>query len=441
MGLFLIAMSRIEQLYKWYNQYPVISTDSREIKPDSLFFALKGESFDGNKYAAAALEKGAVLAIVDDPAVAVDHHYFLVDDVLTTLQNLARFHRAHFTCPVIGITGTNGKTTTKELVNTVLSSHYRTHATKGNLNNHIGVPLTLLAARVAEVELLIIEMGASHQGEIAFLCSIANPTHGLITNVGKAHLEGFGGEEGVIKGKTELYRHLKATKGQAFVCTRQSVLFQLASELNPVTYGESLDANYSGTIVSSDPFLIVDWNEGDGCQQPQSIHTHLVGGYNIDNVMAAICVGSFFKVPSTKIIAALESYIPSNNRSQVKQTKHNKLFLDAYNANPSSMAAALENFASLDAYPKVVILGDMFELGDESKEEHQQIVILLLKLNFKDVLLIGPKFSEVSEKVSFKRFLSTEEALEWITSNPFDGKFILVKGSRGMKLETLLPAL
>ena len=258
-----------------------------------MFFALKGESFDGNKYAAAAIEKGAILAVVDDPAVAIDDRYFLVDDVLTTLQNLARYHRAQFTCPVIGITGTNGKTTTKELVNTVLSSHYCTHATKGNLNNHIGVPLTILSARVSEVELLIIEMGANHQGEIAFLCTIANPTHGLITNVGKAHLEGFGGEEGVIKGKTELYRYLKTVYGQAFVCTRQPVLLELASELNPVTYGESLDANYSGTIVSSDPFLFVDWNN-DSFEQPKTIHTHLVGSYNLDNVMAAICVGSFF---------------------------------------------------------------------------------------------------------------------------------------------------
>ena len=382
-------MSRIEKLYKWFTQYPVISTDSRDIKPDSLFFALKGESFDGNKYATAALEKGAVLAVVDDPAVAIDNHYFLVDDVLTTLQDLARYHRAQFTCPVIGVTGTNGKTTTKELINAVLQSHYRTHATKGNLNNHIGVPLTLLSARVSEVDILIIEMGANHQGEIAFLCSIANPTCGLITNVGKAHLEGFGGEEGVIKGKTELYRHLKTVNGKAFVCTRQPILSELSADLDQLTYGESDGANYTGAIVSSDPFLIVNWNVD---QTEQIIHTHLVGGYNIDNVMAAICVGSSFNVPVSKIVEALESYIPSNNRSQVMQTAQNRLFLDAYNANPSSMAAALNNFALLDAYPKTVIIGDMFELGDESKDEHQQIVILLLKLNFKDVMLIGPRF-------------------------------------------------
>ncbi len=433
-------MDRIEELYNWFKQYPLISTDSREIKHDSLFFALKGESFDGNKYAAAALETGAVLAVVDDPTVAVDHRYFLVEDVLTTLQNLARYHRTQFTCPVIGITGTNGKTTTKELVNAVLSSHYRTHATQGNLNNHIGVPLTLLSAMVAEVDLLIVEMGANHQGEIAFLCGIANPTHGLITNVGKAHLEGFGGEKGVIKGKTELYRHLKAVNGKAFVCIRQPVLLQLASELDPVTYGESNDANFSGTTVSSDPFLIVDWKR-EGGRQPELIHTHLVGSYNIDNVMAAISVGSFFEVPADKIVAAIESYVPSNNRSQVKQTDHNKLFLDAYNANPSSMAVALENFASMDVHPKVVILGDMFELGDESKAEHQQIVIQLLKHNFKDVILIGPKFSEVSATTTFRRFVSTKEALSWMTLYPFDGKCILIKGSRGMKLESLLPVL
>ena len=431
-------MSRIEKLYKWFTQYPVISTDSRDIKPDSLFFALKGESFDGNKYATAALEKGAVLAVVDDPAVAIDNHYFLVDDVLTTLQDLARYHRAQFTCPVIGVTGTNGKTTTKELINAVLQSHYRTHATKGNLNNHIGVPLTLLSARVSEVDILIIEMGANHQGEIAFLCSIANPTCGLITNVGKAHLEGFGGEEGVIKGKTELYRHLKTVNGKAFVCTRQPILSELSADLDQLTYGESDGANYTGAIVSSDPFLIVNWNVD---QTEQIIHTHLVGGYNIDNVMAAICVGSSFNVPVSKIVEALESYIPSNNRSQVMQTAQNRLFLDAYNANPSSMAAALNNFALLDAYPKTVIIGDMFELGDESKDEHQQIVILLLKLNFKDVMLIGPRFSEVSATTSFKRFSTTQEALQWITENPFKGRSILVKGSRGMKLETLLPAL
>jgi UDP-N-acetylmuramoyl-tripeptide--D-alanyl-D-alanine ligase len=399
---------------------------------------LKGDAFDGNKYAEAALTKGAVLAVVDDPSVATDDHYFLVEDVLTTLQDLARFHRSHFTCPVIGITGTNGKTTTKELINAVLGSHYRTHATKGNLNNHIGVPLTLLSARVSDVDMLIVEMGANHQGEIAFLCSIANPTHGLITNVGKAHLEGFGGVEGVIKGKTELYRYLKSINGKAFVCTRQPVLSQLSAELEPLTYGESKESSYSGTIVSSDPFLIVNWHEDE---LDHLIHTHLVGGYNIDNVMAAICVGSFFNVSSTKIIDAIESYIPSNNRSQVMQTGNNQLVLDAYNANPSSMAAALENFALMDAFPKVVILGDMFELGEESRDEHQQIVILLLKHNFKDVLLIGPKFFEVSEKTSFKRFLTIPEALQWIILNPFKGRSILVKGSRGMKMETLLPVL
>jgi UDP-N-acetylmuramoyl-tripeptide--D-alanyl-D-alanine ligase len=433
-----MAMTRSEQLYEHFLRHPVICTDSRAASADSLFFALKGDSFNGNTYACSALNSGAVLAVVDQAEVATDDRFFLVDDVLNTLQELAKIHRAHFTGTVIGITGTNGKTTTKELMNAVLSARYQTQATKGNLNNHIGVPLTILSTEVSKTEMLIIEMGANHPGEIAFLCDIVNPNYGLITNVGKAHLEGFGSFEGIVKTKIALYNYLKSVKGQAFVCSDQPVLLPYASELNHLTYGKNDDDYCRGEVLSSDPFLIIKWLD-DG--EEHTIHTNLVGVYNFDNVMAAICVGKFFDIPAKKIIAEIERYMSSNNRSQVLQAGTNLLILDAYNANPSSMKVSIENFAGMNTLRKIVILGDMFELGNESRTEHESILELLKKFSFTDVMLIGPRFNEVSTGSGFRCFSSTDEAHDWLKANPITHATVLVKGSRGMKLETLLPVL
>ena len=431
-------MTRTEQLYEHYLRHPIICTDSRSVTADSLFFALKGDSFNGNTYAGGALNSGAVLAVVDEAEVAIDDRFFLVDDVLTTLQELAQLHRALFKGTVIGITGTNGKTTTKELMNTVLSACYQTQATKGNFNNHIGVPLTILSTDLSTTEFLIIEMGANHPGEIGFLCDIVKPDCGLITNIGKAHLEGFGSFEAIIKTKTALYDSLKSIEGQAFVSSSQPILMPYASKLNHLTYGNEVDDYCRGEVMSSDPFLIVKWYD-DG--KEHLIHSNLVGTYNFDNVMAAICVGKFFNVPTEKVIAKIESYMPSNNRSQVMQLGSNQLILDAYNANPSSMKMAIENFAGLNAFKKIVILGDMFELGDESRTEHEAILELLKKYKFSDVLLIGPRFSEVTYGTDFRCFSSTQEAHDWLVVHPITHASVLVKGSRGMKLETLLPVL
>jgi len=404
----------------------------------SIFFALKGDSFNGNTFANGALNSGAAFAVVDEPGVVTDERFFLVEDVLLSLQELAQIHRSHFKCPVIGITGTNGKTTTKELINSVLSVCGKTHATQGNFNNHIGVPLTLLSADITTTEFLIIEMGANHPGEIAFLCDIAKPDYGLITNVGKAHLEGFGSFEGVIKTKTELYDYLKSVEGKVFVCSRQHILMQHVAELNHITYGNTVDDYCFGEVISSDPLLILKWYDNS---EEHLIYTKLVGAYNFDNVMAALCLGKYFSVPVDKVIKAIESYEPSNNRSQVMQSASNQLILDAYNANPSSMRMAIENFASMNSFPKIVILGDMFELGAESRTEHEAILTLLKDFNFSDVLLIGPRFFEVSSDSDFHCFNSTIEAHDWLKNHPISNASILVKGSRGMKLEMLIPVL
>ena len=431
-------MERTKKLYEHYLSNPVICTDSRAVTAGSIFFALKGDSFNGNIYAKGALKSGAVLAVVDEPGLVSDERFFLVDDVLTTLQELAQFHRSHFQGPVIGITGTNGKTTTKELINAVLSESYRTHATQGNLNNHIGVPLTILSADLAATDIMIIEMGANHPGEIAFLCNIARPDFGLITNVGKAHLEGFGSLEGVIKTKTELYAFLKNKDGKAFVCSGQQALMQNAAILDHLSYGKEPVDYCMGEMVSSDPFLKVKWYEKN---KEQLIQTNLVGAYNVDNVLAAVCVGMFFEVAPEKVVAAIEKYTPSNNRSQVLQSASNQLILDAYNANPSSMRVALENFALMNTFPKVVILGDMFELGAESRTEHEAILTLLKAFSFSEVLLIGPRFGEVASDSGFRCFETTDNAYEWLVANSITNANILIKGSRGMKLEKLIPAL
>ena len=431
-------MTRTEELYEHYLDHPLICTDSRAVSAGCIFFALKGDSFNGNIYAEGALNSGAILAVVDEPGVATDDRFFLVDDVLTALQELARLHRSHFTGPIIGITGTNGKTTTKELINVVLSSSFTTHATKGNLNNHIGVPLTILSADLASTSIWIIEMGANHPGEIAFLCNIARPDYGLITNVGKAHLEGFGSLEGVIKTKTELYEFLKSSEGNAFVCSSQTALMQHVAEVNHLSYGKEVGDYCMGEMVSSDPFLIVKWYDNE---KELLIPTNLVGGYNVDNVLAAVCLGRYFGVTAEKVVSAIANYVPTNNRSQVLQSATNQIILDAYNANPSSMRVALENFALMNTFPKIAILGDMFELGEESRVEHEAILTLVKDFDFTDVLLIGSRFCEIAADKGFRYFQSTNDAYDWLVAHPIRNASILVKGSRGMKLETLLPAL
>jgi len=425
----------VDKLYLYYLEHPLVVTDSRKVTDGCLFFALKGDNFDGNRFASDALYQGAAYAVIDNPGFAT-RNTLLVEDVLTSLQQLARMHRASMHIPVIGITGTNGKTTTKELVHKVLSSHFRAHATSGNFNNHIGVPLTILSTP-ADAELAIIEMGANHPGEIGFLSSIANPTHGMITNIGKAHLEGFGGYEGVIRTKSELYQWLRSNKGLAFVNGDNPLLMNLSAEQERLLYGTGKDHYLMGRPLESGPFLKL---EVELSGQLVPVTTQLVGSYNFENVLAAICAGSYFGVPDRVIIEALESYTPSNNRSQAVTTKNNQVIMDAYNANPSSMQAALENLARMAASPRMALLGDMLELGKESEEEHHRIVRLLEQLNFDRVILVGPEFTRV-EGNSFPVFDDATSALQHLRQQPVSGYTILLKGSRGIRMEQLMEAL
>ena len=425
-------MSKISELYSKYLASSGVTTDSRHIKEGSIFFALKGENFDGNQYAAEALKKGAILAVVDDHAYVIGEGYLEVDNALTTLQDLAVYHRGKLDIPIIGLTGTNGKTTTKELIREVLSRKYKVHATPGNLNNHIGVPLSILGI-VKDTEMAVIEMGANHMGEIAALCSIARPSHGLITNIGKAHLEGFGSYEGVIKAKTELYRFLHETGGKAFVHYDDPLLMELSAELSRKTYGKSQKADLSGQISHSVPFLEIGLGE-------QRIKTHLYGDYNFENVMAAICIGKYFNVENQAISEAISSYIPANNRSQVVISGTNTIFLDAYNANPSSMLAAIRQFQKQGAEKKVLILGDMLELGHQSREEHMKIMMEIAH-KFSLVILVGPEFLAARKEGFNTVFKDTGEAAAWIKEHPLNDAHILVKGSRGIALEKLLDLL
>jgi len=422
----------ISELYQRYQQFPVVCTDSRKCLPDSLFFALKGDTFNGNLFAEKALHSGCVYAVVDNPAVKKDDRFILVEDVLQTLQQLAAYHRQILKTPVIGITGSNGKTTTKELMAAVLSTKYNLLYTKGNLNNHIGVPLTLLRLK-PEHELAIIEMGANRPGDINELVKIAQPDYGLITNVGYAHLEGFGSFEGVIRTKGELYDYLRQTGGKIFIDSENSYLQSIAVGLEQITYGKNKDVFVSGNVVSSNPFLCYEW-ETAGVQY--SVSTNLVGDYNLLNVLAAIAVGVYFKVSAPDINHAIRAYIPTNNRSQWEKTLHNELIIDAYNANPSSMKAALENFASLAVSPKAVILGDMLELGSESLKLHTEIVENLGLFGFKKVLLCGEQFS-MADSV-YPCFPTRESLSRYLSANPLHGYHILLKGSHGIHLEKII---
>jgi UDP-N-acetylmuramoyl-tripeptide--D-alanyl-D-alanine ligase len=423
----------IEQLYQLYKQHPSVETDNRKIKAGDLFFALKGERFDGNQFAKSALEAGAAYAVVDDPQIVVSDRYILVHEVLSCLQELAKYHRERFQVPFLGITGSNGKTTTKELVHAVLSSQYITYTTQGNLNNHIGIPLTLLRVK-PDAEFAIIEMGANHQKEIESYCKYAQPSHGIITNCGKAHLEGFGGVEGVKKGKGELYDYLRATNGTAFVMWDYDYLRSMSHDIPQIiTYGTQ-NAEILGEVVNTDaPFLQV---KAQVKGEIVEIQTQLVGDYNLPNVLVALAVGQHFNVPMKKMKAAIESYHPENSRSQLMSWRDNHVILDAYNANPTSMRAAIENFSRIPATRKVLLLGSMAELGEDSLTEHQQMVALLQEKNFDDVVLVGAEFAKTSHP--FVQFPGSAEAALWLASKNFAGAHILVKGSRSMQMEKVL---
>ncbi len=423
---------QIAELYEIYEQYPSVETDTRKIEQDSLFFALKGANFNGNAFALQALEKGAAYAIVDEPIDPSNDRLILVADVLTCLQELAQFHREQFQIPFIAITGSNGKTTTKELVSAVLSSHLKTATTEGNLNNHIGIPLTILKIK-KDAEIAVIEMGANHQKEIASYCLYTQPTHGIITNCGKAHLEGFGSEEGVRIGKGELFDYLSAQNGTAFVLTDTPYLIDMSKAIQKrFAYGSKV-GNLVGAVAASEPFLSVAISKGI---DPITIHTQLVGDYNLPNVLCALAVGLYFQIPDNKMVEAIENYSPSNSRSQLLQVGTNHFILDAYNANPSSMQLAIENFAKLSVPNKVLMLGAMKELGTNSVEEHQTIANLIEKYSFKNVVLVGGDFEKITHP--FIYLPNANAAKEWLQAKGFTDTYILVKGSRGIQMEKIL---
>lgn len=433
-------MSNIDSLYTRYLKNPIICTDTRAIQQHCLFFALKGEKFDANTFAANALEAGAAYAIIDNADYAINDRCILVEDVLTTLQDLARHHRNQLSIPVIGLTGSNGKTTTKELINAVLRTKYKTHATRGNLNNHIGVPLTILSIG-AEVEIAIIEMGANHKKEIEFLCTIAQPTHGLITNIGHAHLEGFGGFEGVKTGKSELYKWLANAKGYTFIYKDNAILMELVQStgLNEVVfYGTDLMNPISGNLEKSDPYLQITWNKAG---KQYHTRTNLTGTYNFENILGAICIGDFFGVSPLEINQGLMNYQPNNNRSQLTITTYNQVICDFYNANPSSMEAALKNLKALSAEKKVAIIADMFEMGEASAEQHRKIAELANRMNLDQVILIGKDFYANKSGLTGTFFEDTVAAKTYLEQHPVKDSLVLLKGSRGMALEQLLPLL
>ena len=421
----------LEALYQTYLQYPSVQTDTRKIKEGDLFFALKGLNFNGNEFASKAIDLGAAYAVIDDPSFTIPGKTLLVDDTLQALQLLAKHHRLQFTIPFIAITGSNGKTTTKELIHSVLSSQFKTYTTDGNLNNHIGIPLTLLKIK-PDAEFAVIEMGANHLLEIASYCQIVKPTYGLITNCGKAHLEGFGSEEGVRKGKGELYDFLRQYNGGAFVMWDYPYLQEMSKGIQTIyKYGEK-NADVTGIVGNNNSFLNVVFSNGfDG-----TIKTNLVGSYNLPNVLAAVAVGKFFKITEGKIKEAIEAFSPSNSRSQLMQKGTNKIILDAYNANPTSMQFAIENFSKYKDENKILVLGSMAELGTESLKEHGNIVTLINKYRWKNVLLVGDEFSCLNHP--FKQFPSSAKVGEWLKEEKIKNSFLLIKGSRAAQMEKVL---
>lgn len=431
----------VEKLYNSFLDSSGVTTDSRVVTPGMIFFALRGDKFDGHSYIDQALSRGCSLAVIDDDNYSIPGKTVLVSNVLISLQLLARYHRQHFNIPVIAITGSNGKTTTKELIREVLASKYTTLATQGNLNNHIGVPLTLLGLNSAH-QIAVIEMGANHIGEIKALCEIAMPTHGLITNIGSAHLEGFGSFKGVKKAKSELFVYLKKTGGVTFLNSDRQVLKELSEQLdlNCISYGTGDGLFVAGKMLDSKPDVKLKVKIRE-LKRAIFIKTRFIGAYNFENIMAAICTGIYLGVSPRQVKAAIENYTPSSNRSQIFETPHNKLLLDAYNANPDSMQAALINFYSMPGNNKSVILGDMLELGDYAEEEHEKIIILLKKLQYKEVFLVGKNFYNIPGSPDYLRFGNVEKLIVWLTNNPLRDRFILLKASRGIKLEKCVTTL
>jgi UDP-N-acetylmuramoyl-tripeptide--D-alanyl-D-alanine ligase len=419
-------------LYQLYLKSGKVSTDTRQITPGSIFFALKGPSFNANAFAEEALLKGASYAVIDEKEFAKGDRTILVEDSLTALQDLARHHRAQLKIAVIGLTGSNGKTTSKELLNAVLSKKFKTLATKGNLNNHIGVPLTILSID-SSVELAIIEMGANHVGEIALLSSIANPTHGFITNIGKAHIGTFGGFENIIRGKSELYQHLIQTNGTVFINSQNEILKNMAKRFkNPLFYPAKGDY-YNCELVSADPFLKIKTEEG------AEVTTQIIGSYNFENIATALCIGKFFGVDAKQANAAIAEYVSGNMRSQIVKKESNTIILDAYNANPSSMQAAIENLAEIRAVKKVAIIGDMYELEEEAEQEHRALGKLLKEKKLNEVYLCGKLIKVAKEEFSdAKYFESKELLLAELKKNPIKDAIVLVKASRGMGLEAVM---
>ena len=436
----LPAFTTVTDLYSRYLDHPVVCTDTRKLTPGCLFFALKGPSFNGNEFAQAALDGGAAFAVVDEADAVVSDRCLLVPDVLTALQDLALHHRRKLGLPVLAITGSNGKTTTKELVRAVLSRKFKTLATVGNLNNHIGVPLTLLSL-TTDIEFAVVEMGANHQGEIASYCRIAEPDFGLITNVGKAHLEGFGGFDGVKKGKGELFGFLASHGKTIFINGSNPYLNQMADERGVskrYRYGTDPSFECSGTLTAEHPFLQVKWQCGTA---HGDIRTSLIGVYNFENILSAVAVGNHFGVPAADIGAAIAAYSPDNSRSQLIERGGNTIVLDAYNANPTSMEAALRNFSAMTGAPKVVCIGDMAELGEESDREHERIAGLIAAGDYAQVLMVGKNFGKFSAGFSCLHFEDSQQAADWVKVHPFRGATILIKGSRSARMERVLEAI
>lgn len=426
-------MISIEEIYKIFLEHPVVSTDSRNEQNGSLFFALKGDNFNGNNFASNAIYNGASYAIVDDPSVVSGRQFILVQNTLSSLQQLASFHQARMPAKIIGITGSNGKTTTKELIGRVLSTSFKTVITQGNLNNHIGVPLTLLSM-TNDTSFAVVEMGANHPGEIAGLCRLARPGFGIITNIGKAHLEGFGSIEGVAKAKSELYQYLRVNNGMAFVNDDNPKLKAMVAGMRSISYGTGLTANCTGKVISEEPYLTMKWSSGnyDGIAR-----SSLIGRYNVENILAAICVGTYFRIEPDSIDEAVLSYKPENNRSQLVSTGRNEIILDAYNANPSSMKAALENFSRMPGASKMAILGDMLELGEYSPAEHKEILAFAKSLSFDKLILIGEHFMQACKGGREICFRNAAETVKWFNNHQVTGMTILLKGSRKMQLEKL----
>jgi UDP-N-acetylmuramoyl-tripeptide--D-alanyl-D-alanine ligase len=423
----------IQDLYTLFLKHPSIQTDTRKLQEGDLFFALKGPNFNGNKFARQAIDSGAAFVVMDEPADFADERLIHSNDALETLQQLAKYHRQQFTIPFIAITGSNGKTTTKELIHKVLSTTYKTYTTKGNLNNHIGIPLTILSVR-KDAEIAVVEMGANHQKEIESYCEYAMPTHGLITNCGKAHLEGFGGIEGVRKGKGELFDYLKKNNGTAFIMADYDYLKEMSAGIPEIkTYGTSRAEITGVAAAGHNEFLKMRMTGGTGLGD---IQTHLVGDYNLPNVLAAITIGKYFKVDEQKIKTALEQYLPTNSRSQMMEKNGNKIILDAYNANPSSMKAAIENFAAMEGNNKILLLGGMMELGQESVDEHKALIELIKKYHWQQVVLVGGDFNIIPHP--YLNFATSVQAREWLQQQRLSNATLLIKGSRSMQMEKIL---